>query len=143
MIVESLIARCLELCELPYESQHPLNVVDSLNSKIRVDFFVRQAEGYPNGFIIESKWQDTSGSCDKKVAALCDNIKKYYGQPTIVVADGRGLTRARKSLRSQTEGNFEAILSFGEFISFCMSLCNGKGKRSIQKHFSPEQMKMF
>lgn len=57
--------------------------------KRRVDFFLVNKSIFPDGLIIECKWQQVSGSVDEKYSHLRDNILET-GIPTIVVAGGNG-----------------------------------------------------
>lgn len=89
---------------------------------LRADFYVPDVPDYPNGLIIESKWQDVGGTVDEKFPYLVLNIRECYSCPTIVIAGGGG---ARPSavlwLRSQVDGvSLVAVLSIEEFMSWAM-----------------------
>lgn len=57
---------------------------------LRVDFFVENIPEFPNGLIIESKWQDAGGSADEKFPYLVENIQKKYPCPAVIVVAGGG-----------------------------------------------------
>ena len=70
----------------------------------KVDFLVINKAVFPDGLIIECKWQGISGSVDEKFPYLVGNIIKT-GVPSIVLLDGGGYKRgAEQWLRKQTEG---------------------------------------
>lgn len=67
----------------------------------RCDFLVINKELFPDGLIIECKWQQSSGSVDEKYPFLLYNIFKT-GVPTIVLMDGGGYKpAAMKWLKDQ------------------------------------------
>lgn len=53
------------------------------------DFLVLNKELFPDGLVIESKWQQSAGSVDEKYPFLVVNIMKT-GVPTVVLIDGGG-----------------------------------------------------
>jgi hypothetical protein len=55
----------------------------------KCDFLVMNQEKFPDGLIIECKWQESAGSVDEKYPFVMLNIKKL-GVPTIVLIDGDG-----------------------------------------------------
>jgi len=54
-----------------------------------VDFLVLNRERFPQGLIIECKWQQSSGSVDEKYPFLYLNILKT-AVPTVILLDGGG-----------------------------------------------------
>ena len=71
-----------------YSTQVP--VVNSIyNTSRNVDFLVMNQEKFPDGLIIECKWQQSAGSVDEKFPFLYFNIMKCK-VPTIVLMDGGG-----------------------------------------------------
>ena len=138
-IFESIIIHCLDKCGFPVQTQVVLDVVDSIGSVIRVDFHVTTPK-YTEGLYIEAKWQSVGGSADQKLPTVCENIKKYYPKPAILVADGKGLIKARRALKSQVEGNLLGVYSLREFIEFCLEQCDDNTKISVRKDFDSTQM---
>jgi hypothetical protein len=59
------------------------------NTARSVDFLVINKECFPDGLIIECKWQQSAGSADEKYPFLVWNINKA-GVPTIILIDGGG-----------------------------------------------------
>lgn len=82
-----------------------------------VDFLVTGARDYPQGLILECKWQSSAGSVDEKFPFLCANITKTR-VPTVVLLDGGGYSPGAAAwLRSQSGSApyLEAVLSTVEF----------------------------
>ena len=66
-----------------------------------VDFIVFIPNRFPEGLIIECKWQESPGSVDEKYPYLLYNILKT-GVPSIVLLDGGGYKeKAGEWLKSQ------------------------------------------
>lgn len=55
----------------------------------KCDFLVLNQEKFPDGLIIECKWQQSNGSVDEKYPFTVFNILKI-GVPTIILLDGGG-----------------------------------------------------
>ncbi len=55
----------------------------------KCDFLVMNQDKFPNGLIIECKWQQSAGSVDEKYPFTVYNIAKI-GVPTIILLDGNG-----------------------------------------------------
>lgn len=101
---------------------HQLSAKSLHGGKITVDFMVTGIRQYPNGLIIESKWQDDLGSADEKMVFLVVNIKRNYTAPTIIVYGGGG---ARSGIIEYARGEVDgqkliAVFSFEEFISWAI-----------------------
>lgn len=70
-------------------------------TKNKCDFLVLNKDLFPDGLIIESKWQQSKGSVDIKYPKMVFDILKI-GVPTIVLLDGGGYSaKAEKWLREQ------------------------------------------
>lgn len=85
------------------------------------DFYLPALPGFPDGLVIESKWQEVGGSAEEKIVYLVENIRTCYPCPTIVIADGHGFrTGALTWLRAQAgQGHLYAVFSLVEFLSWC------------------------
>ena len=59
----------------------------------KVDFLIVNPDLFPDGLVIECKWQQVSGSVDEKYPYLLFNIIKT-AIPTIVLIDGKGYRQA-------------------------------------------------
>jgi len=86
-------------------------------SQRKSDFLVIDKDRFPDGLIIECKWQQSAGSVDEKYPFLLFNIQKT-GIPTIVLLDGDGYKPAAKQwLASQAGPNalLRGVWNMGEF----------------------------
>lgn len=87
------------------------------DSERKVDFMVFNKEKFPDGLIIESKWQQSAGSVDEKYPFLFFNIMKT-GVPTIVLLDGGGYKPAAMQwLKGQVnlQGALIGVWNMAEF----------------------------
>lgn len=88
--------------------------------EIRADFLVHGVAQFPDGLIIESKWQETAGTADEKLFGLALDIDKNYPCPTIVIVAGGG---AREPIvewmRKQVNGGtLYAVFDIEEFLTW-------------------------
>lgn len=90
-------------------------------SELKVDFYIARCEAFPAGLIIESKWQESSGSVDEKYPYLVENIRTRYPSPCIVILDGDGYrSGAAEWMRTQVDGtNLIGVYTFTEFLTWC------------------------
>jgi len=97
-----------------------LNICDGIyNTPIRCDFMLYNSNKHPLGLVIESKWQQSSGSVDEKFPYLERNIRETYPYNTIVVMDGGGYKPGANTwLRSKISGNFIGVYNMMEFRTF-------------------------
>jgi hypothetical protein len=58
-------------------------------TEFRVDFLVHNLPPFPQGLVIESKWQTTGGSVDEKFPYLVENFRACR-YPAIVIVHGGG-----------------------------------------------------
>lgn len=100
-----------------FKVQRQVYIGDSIfGHPTRVDM-IAYVPPYPEGVIIESKYQDTPGSADEKLCYLVENIKEKYPLPTIIVHDMDGAKAgAVKWLYAKVGSpNLVAVMSFTEF----------------------------
>lgn len=84
------------------------------------DFFLPYAAGYPNGFCIESKWQEVAGSADEKLPYLVTNIRECYPCPVVVVLHGGGFRPGAEAwLRRQIDEHLCGVFRLEEFLTWC------------------------
>jgi len=86
-------------------------------TKRQCDFLVMNKEKFPEGLIIECKWQQSSGSVDEKYPFTVLNIEKI-GVPTIILIDGGGYKAAALEwLREQVspEKSLIGVYTMSEF----------------------------
>jgi len=94
------------------------------NSKIYCDFILFHPTKHPNCLVIESKWQQSSGSVDEKFPYLVLNIKELYPYKTIIVLDGGGYKKGAEIwLRQQVDNSLLGVYNMTEF-----RICVNKGK---------------
>lgn len=71
-----------------YSTQVPCGT-SIYESPRKCDFLIMNNEKFPEGLIIECKWQQSAGSVDEKYPFTVFNILKI-GVPTIILLDGNG-----------------------------------------------------
>jgi hypothetical protein len=94
------------------------------DTELRVDFVIYNLAAYPDGLVVESKWQDVSGSVDEKFPYLVENIRRRYPMPVIVIAHGGGSREgAVRWLRACCDGvRLVAVFGLEEFISWALRI---------------------
>jgi hypothetical protein len=98
------------------------------NEPTKVDFIMYGLKDYPDGLIVESKWQTSAGSVDEKFPYLVLNVKEVYPLPTIIVLTGDGYRPgAERWLKRQVDQQLVAVMNLVEFITW-MSRCRKAGK---------------
>lgn len=70
-------------------SKQPYCGLSIYETKRNCDFLIMNQERFPDGLIIECKWQQTPGSVDEKYPFAVHNIMKI-GVPTVILIDGGG-----------------------------------------------------
>lgn len=86
-------------------------------TKRKCDFLVLNKEKFPEGLIIECKWQQSNGSVDEKYPFTVFNVFKI-GVPTVILIDGDGYKPAAlKWLKGQagTERALIGVYTMSEF----------------------------
>jgi len=79
------------------------------DSPRKCDFLVLNKDKFPDGLIIECKWQESAGSVDEKYPFAVFNILKI-GVPTIILLDGGGYKKTAMAwLKSQATGTTALI----------------------------------
>lgn len=93
-------------------------------TKRKCDFLIMNQDKFPEGLIIECKWQQSNGSVDEKYPFTVYNILKI-GVPTIILLDGNGYKKAamewlkeqaspsRALIGVYTMAEFQAIVNKG------------------------------
>ena len=86
----------------------------------RADFVLHHPELWPDGLVIQCKWQASAGSVDEKYPyeVACINHLSF---PAIIVLAGDGYkVGAKEWLRAQAGcGNLKHVFDMGEFARFC------------------------
>lgn len=113
---EDMILSVLRLKRYFPQTQYPIGL-GIYGQPLKVDFYVNDAPLFPNGLIIESKYQAISGSIDEKFPYLVLNIQEHYPCPAIVVAGGGGCRPGALTwLKRQVGGNLVAVFTLEEFM---------------------------
>nr|WP_320160896.1 PD-(D/E)XK nuclease superfamily protein [uncultured Methanoregula sp.] len=80
------------------------------------DFVIFHPEKYPRCLVIESKWQQVSGSVDEKLPFLVQNIKEKFPTDAIVIIDGGGSKKgAIEWVKSQIGGKLINVFGMMDF----------------------------
>lgn len=93
-------ARCLE--QPIFSTKYPAGK-DLYGKDHKCDFILYHPVRYPSALIIESKWQQSSGSVDEKFPFLVSTIKKIR-LDAIVVLDGSGYSESAECWLRQQAG---------------------------------------
>lgn len=117
---EQIIACVLKEHGFSFKRQY--KICDSIyGHPVRIDFFIENVEGYPNGLAIECKWQDVSGSIDEKFPYLVLNIKEKFPCPAVIMIDGSGQRYGSLEwIRSQVDAKLIAVFTISEFLSWVL-----------------------
>lgn len=88
---------------------------------VQADTLIKGVPSFPQGIIIESKWQASGGSVDEKYPYLVANIFYCYPCPVIILADGDGARPgAIRWLKSQIDGDhLFAVFTLKELVTWC------------------------
>lgn len=109
------------LKERGYQVTQQAYVGESIKGgEIKVDFLVNGIPKFPDGLIIESKWQETPGTADEKLFGLALDISQNYPCPTIVIVAGGGHRKGIVDwLRRQVNGGtLYAVYDFEQFLTW-------------------------
>ena len=98
-------------------TQHPIGQAIH-GGTIYVDFYIHQTGIYPEGLIIESKWQESAGSVDEKLVFLVENIRSRYPCPTLIVYGGGGARPGMiEWMKQQVDGRrLIGVFTLEEFV---------------------------
>jgi len=93
-------------------------------SKRKADFLVINQKLFPDGLVIECKWQQSGGSVDEKYPFLVLNIKKTVC-PTIVLIDGGGYKASAKTWLTEQAHPNTALIGVWNMSEFQTKVNNG------------------
>lgn len=116
---EDVISAILDQRGCVYRRQHPIGL-GIFGTPLQVDFYLPSTRPFPNGLIIESKWQQVSGSAEEKLCYLVENIRTVYPCTTIVMIDGSGFRPgAVRWLKAQAgQSRLFAAFDLREFLTW-------------------------
>lgn len=109
--------------ERGYEVHRQAFVGNSIKGgEIRADFLINGTPQFPEGLIIESKWQEVAGTADEKLFGLAIDIQQCYPLPTIVIVAGGGAREPIVAwLRRQVNGGtLYAVFDFEQFLTWAI-----------------------
>jgi len=105
-----------EDCDQPFFIyQYRGNFTSIYGLPMRVDFFVWHPVKYPDGLIIECKYQETSGSADEKFPYTIACLRNI-GLPAILLLVGKGAKRCSVEWCLQQQDH--QLTVFSDFESF-------------------------
>ena len=105
--------------------QDQVNVGLTIYKNKRIaDFLVMNNELFPDGLVIECKWQQSSGSVDEKYPFLIFNIMKT-GVPTIVLLDGGGYKPSAKEWLENQVNPKRALIGVWDMAGFQKKVNDG------------------
>lgn len=116
---EDILAAVLRVSGIAFERQVTIGTT-IYGTELRVDFVLLNLRDFPDGLIVESKWQDVGGSVDEKFPYLVENIRHQYPLPAVVIVHGGGCRDgAVRWLRSRCDGQrLIAVYGLEDFISW-------------------------
>ena len=116
---ENMIAGLLRSKGVVFERQRRIGR-GIYGTMLRADFYLPKAPGLESGLIIESKWQDASGTVDEKLPYLVENIFTCYPCPVLIVIDGEGWREGAIAwLKSRADGRtLIGALSLSQLLSW-------------------------
>ena len=104
---------CLE--QPIYTKQYPI-AKSIYGTDLYCDFLLFHPDKHPDCMVIESKWQQSSGSVDEKFPYLVANIREQYPCATIIVLDGGGYKPGAEAwLRRQIDDHLVHVFNMMEF----------------------------
>src|SRR5580765_2590146 len=117
---ENAIADVLQRhqCEFRRQAKVGLSIY---RHALHADFLVENICEFPEGLVIESKWQDIAGTADEKFPYVVANIIAHsYPCPVVIVVYGGGVRAgALRWLKDQVDGRrLVAVFSFEELLSW-------------------------
>lgn len=120
---EHLIGCLLEQRGFKVRYRYPVPCKGIWGNDLVVDIFCQGIPRFRNGLILESKWQDSSGSAYQKIPYAIENIKSKYPCETILIIDGEWMRKgtgksAFEWAKAQIGGKLLAVYTFTEFASW-------------------------
>lgn len=107
---------CLK-AKIPIYSRQ-MYIGDSIyNTKLYCDFILYHPKKYPQCLVIESKWQQTSGSVDEKYPYLVANIIKL-SYNTLIVIDGGGYKKGAEEWLHKQQNDKLQVMNITEFLKW-------------------------
>ena len=120
---EQVIGYFLEMKGYKVRYNYVLPCQGIWGNDLRVDVLCQGIPKFNNGLIIESKWQDSSGSAFQKIPYAIENIKSSYPTDTILIIDRKWMKKgigknAFEWSKTQIGGKLIKVFSLTEFMSW-------------------------
>ncbi len=120
---ELMIGSLLEQKGYIVRYRYPLPCKGIWDNDLVVDIFCQGISRFRNGLILESKWQDSSGSAYQKLPDEIENIKNQYPCETILIIDGEWMRKgtgkkAFEWCKKKVGGKLVAVYDFQEFATW-------------------------
>lgn len=88
-------------------------------TKRKCDFIIYHPELWPEGLVIECKWQQIGGSVDEKFPFTVHNIKEQSPYRTVLLLGGGGYKRsAEEWVRNQVDDKLLHVFNMSQFQSW-------------------------
>jgi hypothetical protein len=117
LVAEAVLAAVFRSNRLPFDRQ-PIVGQSIYGTAWHADFVLYGLALFPDGLIVESKWQNGDGSVDEKFPYLALNLQ-HGPLPGVAVIMGPGFRDgAIRWLAAQTIGQFKQVFSLEEFMSW-------------------------
>lgn len=118
-LLERNVATTLTECRITFNRQVKIGT-HIFGHTLKVDFVLTNLREYPNGLVLECKWQDSDGSVDEKFPTLVMNLRDHCPVPSVVViAGGKCRPGALKWIKAQYDGQkLLRIFRYEEFMSW-------------------------
>jgi len=114
-----MLVRTLDIKQFPYDKWYveQARMFESVyRTKFVADFVMYDSKKYPEGLLIESKWQGVPGSVDEKYVFTVKSLVNI-DIPAMLVLDGGGARAAAVSwIKRQHKNNVFQSKSISEFI---------------------------
>ena len=122
--LENQVCTALHDSGLEFLRHYKLSVRSIYGGEMRVDAFISNVSDFPDGLIVECKWQEKRGSAYEKLPYLVLNIKQCYPCPAVIVAAGKEHRNGKmRWLRGQVDGEkLLAVFTLEEFIAWTNKL---------------------
>lgn len=120
-VAEDSVAGVLQAVGIIFDRQVLIGESIYEGQELYADFICRNLAEFPNGLILESKWQGRQGTIDEKFPYLVLNIQTRYPFPAIVIVHGGGCRPGALCwIRERCDHRLIAVLRFEEFMKWAM-----------------------
>ncbi len=139
-LFELIVGDILHRCGIDRTPQYRTQAVGLHGQQIVVDWLVSNTIAFPRGLYVECKWQQTSGSANKKLVGMPRKIKQCYMRPTVVILDGKRTKPELQMLKKEIGGHFINAMSLSEFIWFSVSVLSNEVEVLVSDSLEQKQL---